>query len=135
MDSAKGKILLVDDEKALCSAITRGLKRLGYHVTEAHNGEDALRLLTENKFDIVISDILMPDCDGFNLISRLQQYDTGKTPFLFVSGSVDVTTEDAKTLGAQGIITKPFCFEQLQNAIAEIIKSSRHCTRANHSPS
>src|SRR5262245_61057747 len=67
-DVTKAWVLLVDDEPELLRGVCRGLKRLGYSVTEARSGEEAVQHLSRRAFDVVVSDIVMPGISGIELL-------------------------------------------------------------------
>jgi heavy metal response regulator len=107
------KILIVEDEKKVASFVKKGLQEEGYAVDLASNGEDGLRLATENPYDLVILDIYMPKLDGLTVLRRLREGRV-RTPVLLLT--VRATIED-KVLGldsgADDYLTKPFAFQEL----------------------
>src|SRR5437016_5649387 len=70
--SGHGGLLVVDDEPFLRDAVATSLRFLGYDVTTAENGAEALRLAREHPFDLVVLDVMLPDIDGFQVIGRLR---------------------------------------------------------------
>src|SRR5690606_40945436 len=66
-------VLVVDDEKMIRSLLKMSLQRMGYDVTTADDGEQALALFQQHHFDLVLLDILMPGIDGFSVCSELRQ--------------------------------------------------------------
>ena len=71
-DQVKGKILIVDDETSIRTLLTEHLEKLNYKVYTAENGAAALQVLEEVKVDIIISDIIMPEMDGVELVKRVR---------------------------------------------------------------
>jgi len=65
-------ILVVDDDDSLAAMITSGMERWGHHVETSSTGEGALRRLNEKGFDLVLLDVFLPDCKGYELIPRLR---------------------------------------------------------------
>lgn len=107
------KILLVDDEKVFTENITRLLNNRGYDVTAVDRGEDALKLIEKEKYDVVILDLKMPGIDGIVTLKEIKKLDTF-TEILILTGhgSIDTATEALK-LGAYDYLTKPCGIDEL----------------------
>lgn len=106
-------ILVVEDDKNLRKLIVTYLKRSGYNYFEAINGEDALNVLDKNYIDLIISDVMMPNMDGFELVKNLRQAKYG-IPILLVTAKS--TIEDKKEgflLGADDYMVKPIDMEEM----------------------
>ncbi len=118
------KILVVEDDKDLNQLVTSYLKRSGYEVTFSFNALDALKEMEETKFDMIISDIMMPLMDGFALAEEIRKEDK-QTPIIFMTARDD---KPSKKLGYQiGIddyIVKPFDLDLLVMKVAAIIRRS-----------
>src|SRR5215475_14969144 len=69
----QGELLVVDDEPFLRDAVAASLRFLGFGVSTAENGGDALRLARERPFDLVVLDVMLPDTDGFEVVRRLRR--------------------------------------------------------------
>lgn len=116
-------ILAVDDSASMRQMVSFTLKSAGYQVTEAEDGVDALNKAKAGSFDLVITDVNMPNMDGITLISELRQLANFKfTPLLML------TTESAsdkkmagKNAGATGWIVKPFNPDQLLAVIKKAL--------------
>jgi CheY-like chemotaxis protein len=104
-------VLIVDDNSAFRTALKTTLKRSGHQVVEAGNGTEAIQLLTRHSVDIVVTDILMPSCDGIELIRHVRQANR-TLPILAMSGGGRAggydTLAPALKLGANAAIAKPF---------------------------
>jgi PAS domain S-box-containing protein len=104
------KILLVDDKPANLLALKALLEGLELELVETHSGEDALRLVVEHEFAVVLLDVQMPGIDGFETASRLRgRKDTRHTPIIFLT-AYDIdrgTIEKAYELGAVDFLVKP----------------------------
>ena len=72
---ASERILIVDDEEGMRRLLGRILTREGYDTTTAANGADALRLVASERFDLVVTDIKMPEMDGLQLLQEIRQYE------------------------------------------------------------
>src|SRR3954463_6746764 len=114
------RILLVEDSVATRSFVRSALETGGrfgpYEVVEASSGFDALRLLPRGPYDLVITDINMPDINGLELISFIRKSELHRaTPVLIISTqSSERDRERGLSLGANGYIVKPFTPEVLR---------------------
>ena len=118
------EILVVDDERDLCQLLKQALEKAGYSVTCVYNGRQAVQqLMMHGPFDLVITDILMPERDGLELIVELRRHYPG-TKILAISGGgrigPSLYLKEAKELGANALLEKPFTAQQLLLAIEEL---------------
>jgi two-component system copper resistance phosphate regulon response regulator CusR len=119
------RLLLVEDEPEIQSFLQQPLASAGYDVDAAHDGRTAIKLATENKYDVLIVDLGLPDQDGIDLILHLRR--SGITsPVLILSArrSVDDRVKGLEQ-GGDDYLTKPF-------ALAELLARLRNLTRRNH---
>jgi len=101
-------ILIVDDEKVLRMALARTLKRNNYLVEQAENGLEALKILEQKQFRLIISDLVMPDLDGMALLTEVRRRFLNM-PFIFMTAHATVETAvQATRLGAYDYLIKPF---------------------------
>jgi DNA-binding response OmpR family regulator len=119
-------ILVVDDEPAITASLSYCLEQEGYHVVAASNGEDAARKVLDAVPDLIISDIMMPGVDGYELCRRIRAYyKTREIPFLFLSAK---STAESKVrgmkLGSDDYITKPFDLNELITKVGRILSRS-----------
>ena len=118
------RILLVDDDDILRDASGRVLERAGFHVLTAQDGKKALRILEEGSVDLVITDLVMPELDGLELIRELRR--GAGPPILAISGESGWRfLQMAMVFGAQGTLLKPYSIEQLMEAGAAGVKGRR----------
>ena len=102
-----GRVLLVDDQPELRRLVRRALIKAGYVVVEAWNGRVAVELAQQVLFDVVISDLHMPDMSGFELLEALQQLDPD-LPVVLTSGSpAALHPADPSQLAAFAFLVKP----------------------------
>lgn len=107
------KILLVEDDKDLNEITANYLRSAGHSVTTAFNGLDALNIVVEDKFDLILSDIMMPLCDGFTLAKEVREFDT-EIPIIFMSARDDKFSKQiGYNAGIDDYITKPFDLDEL----------------------
>ena len=124
-DRSAGAVLVVDDELQLRRLFARSLTKAGYTVTEARHGREALELVRQHAFDLVLSDVQMPDMNGLDLLEALHAH-YPELPVALVSGSFDeAATERAMGLGAVACLSKPVAFEALHELAALAIETNR----------
>ena len=122
---APGRILLVDDQPELRRLYRRSLSTLGYEVAEACNGRAAIELARQAHFDVVISDVRMPDLSGVELLRELYDLDAD-LPVVLMSGGLDAEAEAAAArYGAFAFLMKPVPFERVQSSAAHAIELRR----------
>lgn len=117
------KILAVDDSKSMRQMVAMSLKSAGHDVTEAEDGVQALTAAKQAQFDIVVTDINMPNMNGIELIHALRALPNYKfTPILCLTteSSGDMKTK-GKEAGATGWIVKPFSPEKLLSVINRVL--------------
>jgi two-component system chemotaxis response regulator CheY len=118
------KILIVDDSNMLRDMLKYALVDGGYSdVTEAVDGVDALEKANASQFDLVITDINMPNMDGFELIQELRKLNNYKNSPLLVltTERSDEMKGKGKSAGATGWIVKPFLPDQLIQAVSMVL--------------
>lgn len=107
------KILVVDDEEAVRKLVSVLLSKRGHHCSEASDGVDALDKVAMNKFDAIITDIVMPRMDGITLTVELLKQ-TPALPVMVMSAYYnELSPVTAVAAGAREFITKPFSFTEL----------------------
>jgi len=117
------KLLIVDDEPGIRESLQEYLEFEGFNVSVASCGEEALVLVRDNSFDLIISDIRMPHGDGKFLVQKLRERDLLNPPVLFMSGFTDMSVEEAYHIGARGILSKPFQPQDLISRIQSLMKN------------
>lgn len=115
------KILLVDDDAMITELLSKKLSESGYFVECASNGWDALTKLSHNEYDLLITDLMMPDISGLTLLSLLQSYVIGKVPVIIIS-SLDQpsTVLSGMGLGADDYFVKPINLQKLTSRISRL---------------
>lgn len=111
----KEKILVVDDEKDILELIDYNLTKNGYRVKTTTTGEDALELVRENEYDLIILDLMLPGVDGFD-ITKIIKADKQKAgiPIVMVTAKADEADKVAGLeIGADHYVTKPFSPREL----------------------
>ncbi len=112
--SVRPTVLLVEDDFSLLDMLGRTLERAGFEVTTATHGVTALTLFGEMAIDLVITDILLPQMDGFELIRRLKN-ESRDVPIIAISGMDDSPQfrDSALKCGATAALAKPISRQQL----------------------
>lgn len=116
------KILAVDDSRTMREMVSFTLKGAGYEVMEAEDGKAALVALNGGKIDAIITDLNMPNMNGFELIRSLRADPTYKfTPILMLTTEGDGSKkEEGKAAGATGWIVKPFNPDKLVEVVKKV---------------
>jgi two-component system chemotaxis response regulator CheY len=116
-------IMIVDDSSSLRTVVSIALKGAGYEVVEACDGKDALAKLGGRKFNLIVSDVNMPNMDGITFVSQLKQMPLYKfTPVIMLTTEADETKKAAgKAAGARAWVLKPFQPPVLLDAIAKLV--------------
>jgi CheY-like chemotaxis protein len=113
------RILVVEDHSDTLRSMKLLLTRLGYQVLAAENMTEALRIAEEEHFDILLSDIGLPDGSGLELLKRIRE--RRNVPALALSGfGMDEDVERSRNAGFFDHLTKPVSIDRLQSAIAEL---------------
>jgi len=119
----KRRILVVDDHDDTLRSMKLLLTRLGYEVLAAENMTDALHIAEEEPFDILLSDIGLPDGSGLELLKRIREM--RDVPALALSGfGMDEDIERSRDAGFSDHLTKPVSIDRLQAAIAQLEEQS-----------
>lgn len=128
---ANENILVVDDEISIRMAIRTALKREGMRVTEASDGSIALKLLKEQKFSLIILDVMMENVGGYEVLQQMRGAND-MTPVLMLSGKSDENDQMTGLLyGADSYITKPFHTALLIQNVKALIRRSQIYAQAN----
>lgn len=119
------KILLVDDNRDLLAMQAHCLRGAEHTVVTTDSGIEALRLVRANPFDVLITDVVMPDADGIAIVMEIRK-DFPDLKIIAISGGgkmdADGYLEIARGLGANKTCAKPFSGQELINAVAEVLR-------------
>ena len=121
------KILVVDDDLTLRRVLQNSLEQKGYQVISVGSGTEALTLFNQDIPDIVVSDVSMPQMDGFEFCRQLRSQPSGKLiPFIFLSAKGELDDRiQGHIIGADSYLTKPFEMKELLANIESLIERSR----------
>ena len=116
-------ILVVDDEQFILSSITELLRSEGYNVSAASNGREALAVLGSATFDLVISDLKLPDGVNGNDILRFAKSQAGGTKVLILTAYADLLhAKAAKRDGADEFLSKPYEVEDMLHTVKRLLE-------------
>jgi DNA-binding NtrC family response regulator len=119
------KLLLIDDDINLCKVLAYQLNRIGYEVETANSGTAGLSAFRSGQYDLVISDIQMPDMNGLEVLRSIREVNNQSVVLIISAhGSVETALE-ACAAGADDYLTKPFSIEQLQFTIEKAVRFRR----------
>ena len=114
------RILVVEDERALCETIVRSLRRLAYSVDPCYDGDTAIDLLGSERYDLVLLDLNLPGADGMTVLRTLRQTDR-ETRVLILSARSEVADKvEGLDAGANDYLAKPFHLEELEARIRSL---------------
>jgi DNA-binding NtrC family response regulator len=122
---ASERILIVDDEDGMRRLLSRVLTREGYETSAVGSGAEALRLVASERFDLVVTDIKMPEMDGLQLLAELKEYEPS-LPIIVITayGTIENAVQALRS-GAYDYIAKPFENDEIKLAVAKAFERER----------
>jgi len=118
-------ILVTDDEVTMLKTLSAGLEDMGYRVTTASSGQEALTLVGKRSFDIVIADIKLPDISGLEVLETTKELNP-ETAVIMITGHASIETAvDAINEGAYAYILKPVAINELENIINNALREQK----------
>jgi two-component system, OmpR family, response regulator len=118
------RLLIVEDEARLASALQRGLSNEGFTVDIAHTGPDGLHMAQESVYDAVILDIMLPGLSGYRIIEHLRAAENWVPILMLTAKDGEYDEADALDLGADDYLTKPFSFVVLLARLRALLACS-----------
>ena len=119
------KILVVEDDKAMNGLVSSFLRDNGYFVKSCYDGAEALKALDESGYDMIISDIMMPNIDGFELAESVRAVDKN-TPILFMTAKDDKTSKMyGYKIGIDDYVVKPFDIDLLMLKVGALLRRAK----------
>ena len=115
------KVLVVDDEKLIVKGIRFSLEQDGMDVDCAYDGEEALKLIRENKYNIILLDVMLPKLDGFQVCQQVREFSDVPIVMLTAKGE-DMDKILGLEYGADDYITKPFNILEVKARIKAIMR-------------
>lgn len=117
-------ILLAEDDEAMRTYLARALTNAGYNVSVVGSGEAALPLLEEGNFDLLVSDIVMPEMDGIELAQHCAQV-SPRTKVMFITGFAAVSLRASREKPAAKVLSKPFHLRDLVLEVERMFDEAR----------
>ncbi|MEJ5978376.1 response regulator [Novosphingobium sp. PS1R-30] len=121
------RILLAEDEEAMRVYLARALENAGYEVVAVGRGTEALPYLEQEHFDLLLSDIVMPEMDGIELAQRCAEL-SPETKVMFITGFAAVTLKASREAPQAKVLSKPF---HLRDLVLEVQRVFGHSAQAS----
>jgi two-component system cell cycle response regulator CpdR len=119
------RILLAEDDEAMRTYLARALHNAGYEVSPVDRGTAALALLETEHFDLLLSDIVMPEMDGIELAQRCNEV-SPRTKVMFITGFAAVTLRASREAPQARVLSKPFHLRDLVMEVQRVFGLSEH---------
>jgi DNA-binding NtrC family response regulator len=123
--SSKAKVLVIDDEQIVLKSCTRILSAEGYDVQIVQTGAEGLRKLADEKFDVVLTDLKMPDMSGMEVLEKVLESYPDMIVIMITGYSTVQTAVDAMKMGAYDYVPKPFTPEELVEAVGKALDKKK----------
>ena len=121
------RILLAEDEEAMRAYLARALTNAGYRVEAVDRGTDAIPLLQEQEFDLLLSDIVMPEMDGIELAQRCAEI-SPRTKVMFITGFAAVSLRASREQPTAKVLSKPFHLRDLVLEVERVFEEQREAS-------
>jgi two-component system cell cycle response regulator CpdR len=121
------RILLAEDEEAMRTYLARALENAGYEVISVDRGTEALPLLESQDFDLLLSDIVMPEMDGIELAQRCAEV-SPQTKVMFITGFAAVTLKASREAPRAKVLSKPFHLKDLVMEVERVFEDHAPAT-------
>ncbi len=118
------KLLVAEDDEDLRKTICELFSLFGFSVTGVSDGKEALVQIQNEIFDIVVSDIRMPNVSGFELLTKIKKENVNTPKFIAISGFTDYSIKDLYAAGVDGFFNKPIDSTQIRNCIRKSLVSA-----------
>lgn len=115
------RILLAEDDEAMRTYLERALDGAGYHVDAVDRGTEAIPLLEKNHYDLLLSDIVMPEMDGIELAQRCNEI-SPVTKVMFITGFAAVTLKASREQPNAKVLSKPFHLRDLVMEVERVLE-------------
>jgi len=112
------RVLVLDDEAIVCKSLTKALGKLGFQVTAFEDPEQALARIDQEPFDIVVTDVIMGDVDGIQVLAHVKQRSPETEVIIMTAYAMMDLARKAMDLGAFDFIAKPFDAEEIRAIVS-----------------
>lgn len=125
------KILIVDDESNIRLGLNKCLAKEGYYIEEASNGEEALQLIYNKKYDLIFMDVQMPELNGFDVLKRIRKFGNSTRVIMMTAfGTVEMAVDSMK-IGAVDFLSKPFTISKVRDVVKEVLDKDMNILRVD----
>jgi DNA-binding response OmpR family regulator len=122
------RVLVVEDEKKVASAVRRGLEAEGFAVDIALNGPDGVWLASENEYDVIVLDIMLPGLNGYKVCGQLREARNWTPILMLTAKNGEYDQAEALDTGADDYLTKPFSFVVLLARLRALLRRTGRAT-------
>ncbi len=126
-DTYAPRILLAEDEEAMRAYLARALTNAGYRVDTVDRGTDAIPLLETEDFDLLLSDIVMPEMDGIELAQKCAEI-SPRTKVMFITGFAAVSLRASREQPNAKVLSKPFHLRDLVLEVERVFEDQREAS-------
>ncbi|NCC53056.1 MAG: sigma-54-dependent Fis family transcriptional regulator [Spartobacteria bacterium] len=123
------RVLIVEDDPDGCRSLMEAIEDMGVEVVTAATGEDGLRAYSEGPFDVVLSDLVLPDIDGIAVLTRIRQVNTDIPVIIMTAYGTVSSSVSALKAGAYDYITKPLDLDDIQSKVSRAVEAHQLRTR------
>lgn len=116
------RILVIDDEAVIINVLRRMISRSGHSIASADSGFEGIRMFSENTYDLVLLDVLLPDMDGFQIARKMKNLKSDQK-IIMVTGLYEESVSerlDSEGIDVAGVISKPFTASHITSLIGEM---------------
>ena len=125
------KILIVDDESNIRLGLNKCLAKEGYYIEEASNGEEALQLIYNKKYDLILMDVQMPELNGFDVLKRIRKFGNSTRVIMMTAfGTVEMAVDSMK-IGAVDFLSKPSTISKVRDVVKEVLDKDMNILRVD----
>mgnify|MGYP000163965460 FL=1 len=125
------KILIVDDDSNIRLGLNKCLAKEGYYIEEASNGEEALQLIYNKKYDLILMDVQMPELNGFDVLKRIRKFGNSTRVIMMTAfGTVEMAVDSMK-IGAVDFLSKPFTISKVRDVVKEVLDKDMNILRVD----
>jgi DNA-binding NtrC family response regulator len=115
------RILIIEDEDTLCESLQRVFRREGYEADIADSAETAFRILENNTYDLIITDIILPGISGIELIARYKEKNPDQKVIIMTAYASLQTAVESLRVGASDFIVKPIMHDELKRMVKKTL--------------
>lgn len=128
----RGSVLVVDDEPGMCHILKRLLTDEGYHVETATHGDTALKLISDQSYDVVMQDIRMPGMNGMEILDRIREVSPDTAVIMMTAYGTVESAVQAMKQGAYEYISKPFNNDEVLHIVSNAVERKRLLDRTRY---